>query len=123
MRYTHILISFFVCQLSFVFTQDTLKIDKIVDSTIVGLIDDLSSDSIIVSSIDSLSLDSLKINASIAGLDTLENKENLSASSIIYNYLKKNTWYSSAIIIPIVYFIVNDGDEKVKKTGPPPAWP
>jgi len=110
MRYTHILISFFVCQLSFVFTQDTLKIDKIVDSTIV-------------SSIDSLSLDSLKINASTAGLDTLENKENLSASSIIYNYLKKNTWYSSAIIIPIVYFIVNDGDEKVKKTGPPPAWP
>jgi len=31
--------------------------------------------------------------------------------------------YSSAIIIPIIYFMVEDKDEKARKTGPPPEWP
>lgn len=123
MKYTHILISIFVYQFSFIFTQNTLEIDGLADSTIVGLIDDLSSDSTIIGSIDSLYQDSTKIKATNEGLDTLKIKENLSASSMIYNYLKKNSLYSTAIIIPIVYFILNDKEEKVKKTGPPPDWP
>jgi|TARA_B110000495_G_C22831662_1_gene485230 hypothetical protein len=123
MKYTHILISIFVCQFSFVSTQNTLKIDGLVDSTKAGLMDDLSSDSTIIRSIDSLYQDSLKIKTTNEGLDTLKIKENLSASSMVYNYLKKNILYSSAIIIPIVYFILNDKEEKVKKTGPPPEWP
>ena len=123
MKYTHILISIFVYQFSFIFTQNTLEIDGLADSTIVGLIDDLSSDSTIIGSIDNLYQDSTKIKATNEGLDTLKIKENLSASSMIYNYLKKNSLYSTAIIIPIVYFILNDKEEKVKKTGPPPDWP